>query len=208
MQDVAESPESDNVTYESIDEKRLVERGQKGDREAIDELVRRYQNKAYQYAYRLTHDADEAADLAAEAFVRIYTAIPRFRAESRFTTWLYRIITNCFLDQKKKEKPRKTVSLDENPLLGESGTQMGAPVGDPTESSEKNERGEILMAAIDELPEYQRAMIVMYHMEMLGYEEIAAALDLPIGTVKSRLNRARLALRELLADQVELFISG
>jgi RNA polymerase sigma-70 factor (ECF subfamily) len=179
----------------------LVEKAQRGDRSAIDELVDRYQGRAYQFAYRLTSNSDDASDLVAEAFVRVYSALPRFRRESQFSTWFYRIITNCFLDQKKREKSRQTTSLDD---IQAAEIPSDEGVGSPEEFSEQGERDEIMRRAIGSLPEYQRAMIVMYHVEMLSYEDIAQTMGMPIGTVKSRLNRARLALRDLLEPYEEL----
>ncbi len=184
----------------------LVERAQKGDRAAIDTLIVRYQGKAYQFAYRLAGNSDDAADLVAESFVRVYSAMPRFRRESLFSTWLYRIITNCFLDQRKKEKSRQHQSLDDALAVSPDQPQTTATSGEsPAEASERGERERIIKAAIDQLPEYQRAMIVMYHVESLSYEDISEALDTPIGTVKSRLNRARMSLREALEPYEELF---
>jgi RNA polymerase sigma-70 factor (ECF subfamily) len=184
----------------------LIERAQEGDRSAIDQLVAKYQVRAYQYAYRLTGNQDDASDLVAEAFVRVYTALPRFRKDSRFTTWLFRIVTNCFLDQKKKEKRRPTSQLEDAWVGAEAVTTI-AERESPVESSERVERDEIMQQAIEQLPDNQRVMIVMFHMENLSYEDIAANLGLPIGTVKSRLNRARLALREILDPYAELFQS-
>ena len=197
------------MSHEQTDDAKLVERCQKGDREAINELVRKYKDTTYQFAYRLTLDPDDAADLTAETFCRVYTAMPRFRRESRFSTWLYRIVTNCFLDMKKREKHRRHASLDELTQTTEGTVQkeFEAQEGSPVESSERVEREQIMSTAIGELPDHQRAMIVMYHVEMLSYEEIASALDMPVGTVKSRLNRARLALREILEPYEELFTS-
>ena len=184
----------------------LVERAQKGDRAAIDTLIVRYQGKAYQFAYRLAGNMDDASDLVAESFVRVYSAMPRFRREAQFSTWLYRIITNCFLDQRKREKNRQHQSLDDALAVNPDQPQTTATSGEsPSEASERGERERIIKAAVERLPEYQRAMIVMYHVENLSYEDIASALDLPVGTVKSRLNRARLSLREALEPYEELF---
>jgi RNA polymerase sigma-70 factor (ECF subfamily) len=185
----------------------LIQRAQKGDRRAIDELVSKYQARAYQFAYRLTGNQDDAADLVAEAFVRVYTALPRFRRDSQFSTWLFRIVTNCFLDAKKKENRRPTDQLEDAWLDADARSTIVQP-DSPEETSEKAEREEIMSRAISKLPEYQRAMIVMFHIENLSYEEIAGTLDLPVGTVKSRLNRARLALREILEPYEELFRSA
>lgn len=193
---------SDNSTDDLV----LIERAQRGDRSGFDQLVWKYQARAYQYAYRLTHDSDLASDIVADAFVRTYNALPNFRAQSAFTTWLYRIVTNCYLDLRKKDRSRKSVSLD-------------APVGDDTDMTlqieseddgpdvvtERNARERLVQRALRRMPEYQQTMLTMFHVDNLSYEEIAEVLDLPIGTVKSRLNRARLSLREQLAENVELF---
>jgi len=188
----------------------LIERAQKGDRSAFDDLVRRHERRAYQYAFRLTSNGDEAMDIVADAFVRVYNAIPNFRAQSAFTTWLYRIVTHCYLDLRKKDKGKYNVSLDAPAADGQSETarQVEDDRPGPDRDLEKTERERLVQFAIQKLPEYQRAMLVMYHVEMLSYEEIAQALDLPIGTVKSRLNRARLSLRELLEKDMELFNLG
>ena len=185
----------------------LVERAQKGDRNALDTLIRKHEKRAYQYAFRLTSNPEEAADVVADAFVRVYGALKNFKGNSAFTTWLYRILTNCFLDMRKKERNRSTTSLD-SVLQTDDGDverQIEDDALTPYEETERNEREVIVNAAVDLLPEYQKAMIVMYHGEMLSYEEIAETLDLPIGTVKSRLNRARLSLREILTKDEELF---
>jgi len=191
----------------AADDLRLVLKAQRGDREAVDALVSRYQKLAYQYAWRLCRDADEAADVVAEAFARVYTGIARFRKESRFSTWFYRIIVNCYLDMRKREKRHQHNSIEKEVELeeGEVFRQFASEATGPDTAAEESLRTTLLSNAIAELPEMHRVMIVMYHVEMLEYEEIAAALGLPVGTVKSRLNRARLALKELLAPHMELF---
>ncbi|MCH8273777.1 MAG: sigma-70 family RNA polymerase sigma factor [Armatimonadetes bacterium] len=195
------------MTASAEDDARLVERCQRGDREALDQLVRRYRATAYKFALRLTGDPDSAADLTAEAFVRVFMKIGRFRRESRFSTWLYRILTNCFLDLCKRERVRRHQSIEELVRTEESdvGRQYSAAEDSPQVDVEKAERNRLLQEAILHLPEYQRAMIVMFHVQMLSYEEIAETLDMPLGTVKSRLNRARLMLREVLEPVQELF---
>ncbi len=185
----------------------LIERFQRGDHNAMDTLIQRHQTRAYQYAYRLTRDRDIAADVVADAFVRVYRAAHTFKGQSAFTTWLYRILTNCFLDMRKKAGSRPTVSLEAT-LQTEDGSlerQFEADSRTPHEEAERSERERSIGTAVAGLPEYQRAMILMFHVEMLSYEEIAEALDLPIGTVKSRLNRARLGLRMALEPERGLF---
>ncbi|MBS1707239.1 MAG: sigma-70 family RNA polymerase sigma factor [Armatimonadetes bacterium] len=192
---------------QAADDGVLVAQAQRGDRSAFDSLVRRYEAKAYQFAYRLTRDQDLASDIVADSFVRVFSAIQNFRGQSAFSTWLYRIVTNCYLDSRKKDKSKLTVSLEVN--VGDEGGGTERQIVDesdgPAEVAERNAKEEAVQTALEVLPEHQKAMLVMYHVQMLSYEEIAEALDLPIGTVKSRLNRARLALREGLQDQKELF---
>ena len=190
-----------------IEEIRLIERCQKGDRTSLDELVQRYQGRAYQFAYRISGDTETASDLVAEGFVRAYMNIKNFRKDSRFSTWLYRIITNCFLDLQKRERIRRHDSIEALVQTEEGAVsrQFISEEKSPPTVLEENIRNEALSKAIAKLPEYHKVMIVMYHFENLSYEEIAEAMDMPVGTVKSRLNRARLALRGLLEPVEELF---
>lgn len=183
----------------------LVDRAAKGDRSALDELVRMHQARAYQYAFRLTKNPDEAADLVAEAFVRVHRSIHGFQGQSAFTTWLYRILTNCFLDARKRAARRQTTSLDDamHTDEGDMERQIASDDEGPLEIVQRGRRAETLAAAIDRLPSAYRSIVVMYHCENLSYEEMSQTLRVPIGTVKSRLNRARLALRDLLAGKAE-----
>jgi len=189
------------------DDALLIQRFQGGDHSAFDALITKHQARAYQYAYRLARDAEEASDVVAEAFVRVYRALCNFKGESAFTTWLYRILTNCYLDMRKKEKSRPSTSLEAalHTDDGELERQIEDPNRTPHEEAERTERERTIEGAVERLPEYQKAMIMMYHVDMLSYEEIAQALELPIGTVKSRLNRARLSLRELLRTEQDMF---
>ncbi len=185
----------------------LIRRAQEGDHASFNSLIRKHESRAYSYAFRLTRNPEEASDVVAEGFLRVYNALSNFKGQSAFTTWLYRILTNCFLDIRKRERSRPTVSLEQTLQTpdGEVERQVEDPGPTPDLKLERSERERSVEDAVSLLPEYQRAMIVMYHAEMMSYEEIAAALDLPIGTVKSRLNRARLNLRELLVKDEELF---
>lgn len=190
-----------------MDDAMLVARAQRGDRVALDNLIRKHSTRAYQYAFRLTRNPEEAADVVAEAFVRVFRAIHNFKGTSAFTTWMYRILTNCFLDIRKKERTRETISLELESQHGESPLerQLQSQGSGPIEEVERNEKESVIQQAVATLPDYQQSIIIMYHVQMLSYEEIARILDVPIGTVKSRLNRARLSLRALLHDQRELF---
>lgn len=185
----------------------LIERAQKGDRSAFNDLVGLYEERAYKYAFRLTRNPDLASDVVADAFVRINSALKNFRGQSAFGTWLYRIVTNCYLDRKKRDKETRNVSLDQtlNTGSGDLERQWEDDADGPAEIAERNARESAMQNALAQMPEYQQAMLVMYHVEALSYEEIAETLDLPIGTVKSRLNRARVALRDILSQSPELF---
>ncbi len=178
----------------------LIERSRHGDRKAFDQLVAKHQQRAYQYAYRLTRDPEEASDIVAESFIRMFKALDNFKGDSAFTTWMYRIATNCFLDIRKKKKSKPAISLEATVQTndGEVYYQFEDKGASPYEEAERNETMAAVQRAIEQLPEYQKAIILMYHSEMQSYEEIAESLNLPIGTVKSRLNRARLSLRNLL----------
>lgn len=190
-----------------LDDQALIARCQAGSRDAFDELISRYQRRVYTFAYRLAGNADDAADIAADTFVRVYTAIGSFRGDSSFVTWLFRVVTNIYLDHRKRRRNRQTQSLDDVVALEESSVHRQVEDEGPTphEVAEANERTAALQAAISALPEFQRMMIVMYHVDGMAYEEIAETLQLPLGTVKSRLNRARLALRKKLEAVREQF---
>ena len=190
-----------------LSERFLIERCKRGDRDAFDTLVRAYEKRVYNLAYRLSGHYDEANDISVDAFLRVFQALRLFRGESHFSTWLFRIVTNVYLDRRKRMKNKQHLSLEEYIELEENSVsrQVEDPAPTPTEAAESNERSRILQEAISSLPDYQRAMVVLYHTEGLSYEEIAAILSLPIGTVKSRLNRARLTLRGKLEPLKELF---
>jgi RNA polymerase sigma-70 factor (ECF subfamily) len=183
----------------------LIERGATGDRTAIDQLFNKHQLRAYQYAFRLTRDQDAAADIVSEAFLRVYRSISRFKGQSTFSTWLYRIITNCYLDSRKRAACRPATSLEESmeTLDGEVKRQFASEDEDPLELLARTRTAETLAEATEQLPTPYRVIVQLYHGEMLSYDEISARLEIPIGTVKSRLNRARAVLGQMLAHRRE-----
>jgi RNA polymerase sigma-70 factor (ECF subfamily) len=189
------------------EERTLIERCRKGERNAFDALFRAYEKRVYNLAYRLSGNYDEANDISIDALMRVYQAIHLFRGDANFSTWLFRIVTNVYLDRRKRAKNKQHLSLEEYIELEENSVarQIEDPAPSPAQTTETRERNEMLQGAIAALPDYQRAMIVLYHTEGLSYEEIAATMSLPVGTVKSRLNRARLVLREKLEPVRELF---
>jgi RNA polymerase sigma-70 factor (ECF subfamily) len=185
------------------DELTLVERCRSGDAAAFDSLVAKYASQVYNLAYRMVGDPDDADDVAQEVFLRVHRAIKSFRGSSSFTTWIYRVATNVCLDELKRRKRR--------PALAEWSEQEEAAVdpspaglGDPEATALRRERQDLVQRAIRSLPEAQRAVLVLYDLQGLSYDEIAEALGASLGTVKSRLNRARVALKSKLARHLEL----
>ena len=199
------SPNS--TTVSDMDERILIDRCKSGDRKSFDTLVHKYEKRVYNLAYRLSGNYDEANDVSVDAFIRVFQAIKLFRGDAHFSTWLFRIVTNVYLDRRKRLRNKQHLSLEEYIELEENSVsrQIEDPSPTPGQIVEDREKTQMLQTAIDALPDYQRAMVVLYHTEGLAYEEIATILSLPIGTVKSRLNRARLTLRNKLEPMKEHF---
>jgi RNA polymerase sigma-70 factor (ECF subfamily) len=190
----------------SSEDDRLLRRCREGHLEAFEELVRRHEKWVYGLAYRLCGNGDDALDLAQEAFIRVFNALASFRGESSFPTWLYRIVTNACLDELRNRARHPALSLDEPAVSGrpDLARQMPGDAPDPGEEAERHEVQAAVQKGISSLKPEHRVIIILRDIQDLPYEDIAAILRLPPGTVKSRLNRARLALREALAG-MELF---
>lgn len=174
----------------------LIHKCKQGETEAYEELVRKYQTRVYSVCYRMVHNTEDARDLAQEAFIAAYEAIATFKEEFRFYTWLYRIAVNRCLNFRKKAGRMSTT-----PLEAVDPGKLTEPVADgPDQKLERKLTREKVERAVDMLPADQKAVIVLRVYEELSYEEIAEALRIPIGTVMSRLGRARMRLKELLRD--------
>ena len=179
----------------------VVARAKAGDQQAFEQLVLDNQNRIYSLAVRLTGDKEEGADLAQEAFVKAWQGLPSFQGESSFATWIYRLATNVCIDYLRKQKRRRQVesevSLDDEEL---SWTEPADWSQDPHRQLERSEQGRALARGLEALPEQQRQILVLRELSGLSYQEIAGKLDLDLGTVKSRIARARMALRKILAE--------
>ncbi len=153
---------------------------------------------------------EEAGDIAGQVFLRLYQNLHTFRNEASFTSWLFRIVRNTYLDLCVRPAHRGHLSLDAGPGNDNEPT-AGRDIMDPAPSPEticlEHETAQLLAKAIHHLPAYQRQVLRMYHTEGKSYEEIAEATGLSIGTVKSRLNRARTMLRERLSPYQETFVA-
>ena len=186
----------------------LAARARAGDQDAFERLVLDNQNKVYSLAVRLVGDREEAADLAQEAFLKAWQGLAAFQGESSFATWIYRLTTNVCIDylrrKKRRQEVERAVSLDDE----DSGWAEPADAGqDPQRKLEEAERGRALARGLERLPEHQRQVLVMRELSGLSYQEIGAATGLDLGTVKSRIARARLALRKILLEDGNFFDS-
>ena len=185
-----------------INEKKLIARATSGDPAAFNSLMQQHEGRMYAVALRMCANREDAQDCLQEAMLRIYRAISGFKGESSFATWVYHITMNTCLDELRKRKNRQSTSLDN--LL-----DMGWLPTDETNVPEKhairNESRRALQSAIANLPEDMRSAIVLRDIEGLSYDEIAQALGINIGTIKSRISRGREKLREKLKENSELF---
>jgi len=171
-----------------------------GDSAAFGRLVQLYQDRLYNSLLRVLGSADDTADIVQDAFVQAYTKLESFRGGSQFYTWLYRIAFNLAMSHMRRQ--RKKSSLDEmKTLLGEEPTD-GQPAADA--NIIEQERAELVHSALAELGADHRQILVLREIEGFSYEEIAEILDLPVGTVRSRLFRARLEMRDLLTPRLHI----
>lgn len=171
-----------------------------GDSAAFGQLVGLYQDRLYNSLLRVVGSAEDARDVVQDAFVQAYVKLDTFRGTSAFYTWLYRIAFNLAMSRARRE--RKTASLDGLKSLAGSEPIDGQPVSEA--SLEQREQVELVHAALAELsPEY-RTILVLREIDGCRYEQIAEILELPVGTVRSRLFRARLALRDQLSPKLHV----
>lgn len=180
----------------------LVELAQRGDAGAFDALVRRYQHKVVKLVMRYVRDPAEAEDIAQEAFIKAYRALPRFRGDSAFYTWLYRIAINTAKNT-LAARARSPIEYQLDRSEGDGGPDLQSRMKDtatPEALAMTDEIRETVNAAIERLPEDLRTAIVLRELEGLSYEEIAAAMECPVGTVRSRIFRAREAIDARLRE--------
>jgi RNA polymerase sigma-70 factor (ECF subfamily) len=187
------------MTDRDIDQQ-LVERVQRGDKAAFDLLVSKYQRKIFRLLSRLIRDQAEVEDIAQEAFIKAYRALPNFRGDSAFYTWLYRIAINTaknHLVSQGRRAPTTTEADIEEAETFDDGDHL-RDLNTPESMLLSKQVGEAVNRAIDQLPEDLRTAIVLREIEGLSYEEIAESMSCPIGTVRSRIFRAREAIAQEL----------
>ena len=177
----------ESVTTDEI----LISHIQKGEHSFFDDLVDRYSQKLLNYVYQLTNNSEDSEDLLQEVFIRVFSNIKKFDINKQFKPWVYKIATNICYDYSRKKK--KVISLHKN-YASEEGSELLETIADDAANPEENILNEELLAvlknAISSLPKKQKEAFVMFHFDNFSYNEIADSLDIPVGTVKSRLFNA------------------
>ena len=180
------------------DQEHIIARARRGDADAFEQLVTAYRNQVFRLALRMCGNEADADEVAQEAFLSAWKGLPNFRGESRFSTWLYQLTTHAAIDLMRREK-RQAAAED----IDEITTADDGP--SPQQQVERAETRREVRSALMQLPEEYRQVLVLRFMQELSYEEIGRALKLPVGTVKSRLNRAKAQLKDILSRSGNLF---
>lgn len=196
------------VSLTPMDEAALIHEAQRGDLNAFNRLVLEYQTLAYNVAYRVLGESEAAADAAQEAFISAYRHLDSYRGGS-FRGWLMRIVTNACYDELRRRKRRPAISLEEM-MTAPDGTEMdseavlASPDELPEDRAQRRELANAIQDCLNTLPEEMRMVTVLCDVQGMDYAEIAAAMNIALGTVKSRLSRARARMRNCLQGVREL----
>lgn len=183
--------ESTRATEQSDDA--LVQRTQSGDAEAFSELVRRHEHSVYNVALRFMRNPSLAEDMAQEAFLKAYQKIGRFRGDARFSTWLYRIACNVCLTELQKRKRRSELTTQAAP---------SAP-GMPAMQAAQADEAEIIRQCVTQLPRRYAEVITLYYLNECSYSQVAEIMNVPEGTLKTWMHRARKLLREIVENRLQ-----
>jgi RNA polymerase sigma-70 factor (ECF subfamily) len=184
----------------SADDHRLIAACLQGDTDAFGALVRRHQDRLYNTVYRLLDNAEDAHDVVQDAFVNAYQSLDSFKGDSLFFTWLYRIAVNTAISHKRKQRMVFSINGGRN---GEAVIDPldESPTARPDHALEKADQERRIQKALNQLSPEHRAVLILKDMEGQKYEEMAEILQVPIGTIRSRLHRARTEMRELLENE-------
>ncbi|WPB78312.1 sigma-70 family RNA polymerase sigma factor [Archangium violaceum] len=194
----------------ATDDLTLVKRVRGGDQRAFKLLVERYQRKVYAVALGMLKDKEEAMDVSQEAFVKVYKYLDHFKGDSSFYTWLYRITVNICIDvmRRKGASGGETEEFDESVVndlsearIGALGSRLGT---NPQKSALRRELAEKIQEALAAVPEKHRAILLLREIEGMSYEDLSRTLDIPKGTVMSRLFHARAKVQKILSEYLEL----
>lgn len=179
-------------------EAELIQAARSGDQEAFDRLVETHQGKVYALAYRMTGNREDAADLTQEAFLNAWRGLASFQSQSAFATWLYRLTSNACIDFLRREKRRSALSITVEDDAQERQAEIPDLRHSPEQELERQESRQAVRQGLAALSSEHREVLVLRELEGLSYQEIAQQLGLEEGTVKSRIARARMSLREFL----------
>ena len=183
----------------NITDEQLIKQFQEGNRQSYNELVFRYKDKILNFLYRFVYDMDLAEDLAQETFLKVYLKKDSYREISKFSTWMYTIASNLAKTELRKIKRRKTYSISE---ISDVDREVNFFVQDENSDDKLDDNeSNILHESIFELEEDFRTIIILREIQELSYENISKILKLPLGTVKSRINRGKLKLRDILVNK-------
>jgi RNA polymerase sigma-70 factor, ECF subfamily len=188
------------VKFQEETDQQLVERVQRGDKRAYDLLVLKYQHRIVSLVSRYMRDQSEVLDVTQEAFIKAYRALPGFRGDSAFYTWLYRIAINTaknYLVSRSRRPPDSDIDVDQGDYQGES--LALSDIEGPENRLEADQLEAVVYKAIDDLPEELKIAVTLREFDGLSYEEIAGVMDCPVGTVRSRIFRAREAIEKKIA---------
>lgn len=190
------------VSKNTQEDRDLVAAAKRGEPNAFETLLKKYRKSVYYMLLKMVKNPDDAEDLTQEAFAKAFNSIEKFDSKFAFSTWLFRIATNNCIDYIRKKRVQ-TVSFD-SPVEGDDGSAMRFDVKtddlDPNESMLKDQRRRYLKMAIERLPEKYRVLVELRYFQELSYEEVAEELQIPLGTVKAQLFRARELLNQELKD--------
>jgi RNA polymerase sigma-70 factor (ECF subfamily) len=186
-------------------EKNLVEKSAEGDIDAFETLIQSHQKKVYNIALRMTKNPEDAQELSQDAFVRAFIAIKKFRGDSSFATWLYRITMNVCTDFLRKRNKASVISIEQSVYESQQTMQLADNEPGPDEISEKNQLKKLVKEAMDLLPPEHRQVLILRDLLDMTYKDIANTLSINEGTIKSRINRARENLKKVITSRSELF---
>lgn len=186
--------------FKELTDAELIVKSIAGREESFEELVTRYQRPIVSYVYRMLNDYDSALDVTQEVFIKVYKSLDRYSSEYKFSTWLYRIAHNAAIDHIRRNS-KKLQSLETEGQEGTYELQLESPRPTPEQERENSEWRSEIESVVKCLPTVYRELIILRHSKDLSYDEIAEITELPLGTVKNRLFRAREMMREMFVER-------
>ncbi|KGG81209.1 RNA polymerase subunit sigma-24 [Caloranaerobacter azorensis H53214] len=181
----------------------LIKKSSEGDVDAFEELIKDYEKRAYNIAYRLLKNSEDAMDVVQEAFIKIYKSIREFKFKSSFSTWVYRIVVNTSIDFMRSKKVVYSLNEVIKSERGDINIEIADYENTPEIELEKKLTKELVKKSIDKLDDIHRTVIILRDIQGFSYNEISEILGCSLGTVKSRISRGRIALREIILKEME-----